>query len=62
MDCRKFQRNLEDYLEGEPLSEVRHEYIGGVVYAMAGASDEHNQIVGNLHAATHSASASARVL
>ncbi len=46
--------SVEDYLEGEPLSEVRHEYIGGVVYAMAGASDEHNQIVGNLHAATHS--------
>ncbi len=46
--------SVKDYLEGEPLSEVRHEYIGGVVYAMAGASDEHNQIVGNLHAATHS--------
>jgi Uma2 family endonuclease len=45
---------VEDYLEGEPHSEVRHEFIGGVVYAMAGASDEHNQIVGNLHAALHS--------
>src|SRR3954464_8722789 len=35
---------VEDYLEGEKVSEVRHEYIGGVVYAMAGASDEHNAI------------------
>ena len=36
--------SVEDYLEGEKVSEVRHEYIGGVVYAMAGASDEHNML------------------
>ena len=46
--------SVEEYLEGEPLSEVRHEYIAGVVYAMAGTSDEHSFIVGNLHAALHS--------
>ena len=45
---------VEEYLEGEQLSDVRHEYIGGLVYAMAGASDEHNTIVGNFHAALHS--------
>ena len=44
---------VDDYLEGEPLSEVRHEYIGGVVYAMAGASDEHNAICLNLATALH---------
>jgi Uma2 family endonuclease len=43
--------SVEEYLEGEPHSQVRHEYIGGVVYAMAGASDEHNFLTGNLYAA-----------
>jgi Uma2 family endonuclease len=46
--------SVEEYLEGEALSEVRHEYIAGMVYAMAGTSDEHSFIVGNLHAALHS--------
>ena len=45
--------SVEDYLAGEPLSEVRHEYIGGEVYAMAGASEEHSTIAGNLFAALH---------
>jgi Uma2 family endonuclease len=42
---------LEDYLAGELGSEIRHEYLGGAVYAMAGASTEHNTIAGNLFAA-----------
>lgn len=33
----------EDYLAGELKSEIRHEYIGGLVYAMAGTSSEHNR-------------------
>jgi Uma2 family endonuclease len=40
--------SLEDYLAGELTSEVRHEYIGGLVYALAGASTEHNIICQNL--------------
>lgn len=44
---------LEEYLAGEPASEVRHEYLGGVVYAMAGASEEHNIVSGNVFAALH---------
>ena len=44
---------VEDYLAGESQSEVRHEFIGGVVYAMAGASEEHNFIAGNIFAALH---------
>ena len=44
---------VEEYLEGEQLSEVRHEYIGGLVYAMAGASDEHNAISLNLVTPLH---------
>jgi Uma2 family endonuclease len=39
---------VTDYLAGEPLNEIRHEYIGGQVYAMVGASDRHGLIVGNL--------------
>lgn len=37
-----------DYLEGEQQSEVRHEYIAGTIYAMAGASEEHNTIAINV--------------
>ena len=40
--------SVEEYLEGERFSDIRHEYIGGHVYAMAGASDDHNRITGNI--------------
>src|SRR5215213_9645913 len=39
---------VEDYLAGENDGEIRHEYIDGEVYAMAGSSDRHNQICGNV--------------
>src|SRR6185436_17648180 len=45
----------EEYLQGERLAEVRHEYVNGQVYAMAGASDDHNRIAGNIFAALHAA-------
>jgi Uma2 family endonuclease len=41
---------VEDYLSGEEDSQIRHEYIDGRVYAMAGTSDEHNTIAGNFFA------------
>ena len=34
----------QEYLEGELLSDIRHEYIDGAVYAMVGAHSSHNQI------------------
>ena len=34
----------QDYLESELNSQVKHEYLGGVVYAMAGARNRHNRI------------------
>ena len=34
----------EEYLTGELVSEVKHEYIDGEVYAMAGASRAHSKI------------------
>lgn len=37
----------EDYLEGETHSPVKHEYIDGEVYAMAGATDSHVTIALN---------------
>ena len=40
--------SVEDYLEGEKISPVKHEYIDGVVYAMAGTSDRHNRISRNI--------------
>ena len=43
----------EEYLEGERYSEVRHEYVEGRVYAMAGASDDHNRIVRNILSSLH---------
>lgn len=39
---------VEGYLAAEELSDVRHEYLGGLVYAMAGGSQEHNTISLNL--------------
>lgn len=41
------------YLAGEEGSEVRHEYLAGEVYAMSGASAQHNLICINLVAALH---------
>ena len=40
----------EEYLTGEEISPIKHEYIDGQVYAMAGASDAHVTITGNLFA------------
>ena len=38
----------EEYLAAERLSEVRHEFLNGTIFAMAGASRKHNQISSNL--------------
>jgi len=45
---------MDDYLAGEEASKVKHEYLGGVVYAMSGGSVEHNQIAGNTYSALRS--------
>ena len=39
--------SVADYLAGERDADVRHEYVDGQIYAMAGASDRHNRIAGN---------------
>ncbi|MBL8737235.1 MAG: Uma2 family endonuclease [Planctomycetes bacterium] len=38
---------VASYLAGEANAATRHEYVGGVVYAMAGGSNAHNQIGSN---------------
>lgn len=44
----KTKISVEDYLEGEKISQIKHEYVAGEVYAMAGASDRHHRISANL--------------
>jgi len=43
----------EEYLLGEEAGAQKHEYLNGVVYAMAGATQGHDEIVGNIFAALH---------
>jgi Uma2 family endonuclease len=38
---------VADYLAGELASDTKHEYLGGYVYAMAGARNVHNRIAVN---------------
>lgn len=43
----------EEYLAGELISETKHEYIDGEVFAMTGTSLNHGRIVSNLLANLH---------
>lgn len=42
------QLSVAEYLEAEKDSPVRHEYVDGQIFAMAGASDRHNRVSINL--------------
>ncbi len=46
----KTKLSIDDYLEGEEISQIRYEYIHGEVYAMAGVSQSHGRIAGNFFA------------
>lgn len=44
---QRLSLSVTDYLEGEEVSSVKREFVDGVVYAMAGASVNHNRIATN---------------
>jgi Uma2 family endonuclease len=45
--------SVADYLGGEERAEQKHEYLAGVVYAMAGGTFEHSAIATNLLGLLH---------
>jgi Uma2 family endonuclease len=45
----KIKISVEEYLAGEEISQIKHEFIDGEVYAMAGTSQNHNRITGNFY-------------
>lgn len=48
VNMQKARISETDYLEGEKVSQIKHEYVDGDVYAMAGASKNHENISGNI--------------
>lgn len=46
--AEEIKSSEQDYLSGEESAEFKHEYINGEAWAMAGASDDHVTIAGNL--------------
>jgi Uma2 family endonuclease len=40
---------VDEYLKLEESATVRHEYVGGEIFAMVGATKRHNRIVGNMY-------------
>ena len=47
--ARQLLISSAEYLEGEKAAKVRHEYVDGYVWAMAGGSKAHNQVAGNFY-------------
>jgi Uma2 family endonuclease len=50
---------MDEYLAIEERNEVKHEYVSGVMYAMAGARASHNRMVSNIALAVGAAARSA---
>ena len=46
---------VSEYLDMERMSEIRHEYLDGQVYMMAGESPRHSNICFNLYGIVHAA-------
>lgn len=47
------QISVEEYLTGEQVSDVKHDYVDGSVFAMAGGSVRHNRIASNALGSLH---------
>lgn len=43
----------DDYLRREEASELKHEYLGGVVHAMSGGTNQHGRIAANVSGLFH---------
>ena len=54
LSSQQFFVSQEEYLEGEQHSDCKHEYLNGVVYAMAGGTNRHGDIGGNIFASLKS--------
>ena len=48
--ARKLPISINEYLQGELVSDIKYEYINGEVYAMSGAKRAHNVVSGNMFA------------
>lgn len=48
VDYHKQMYTIAEYLERENLSDEKHEYFQGEIFAMAGASNAHNEIFTNV--------------
>ena len=48
MSRRDLNYSLAEYFAIEEMSEVRHEYFNGEIFAMAGGTPEHSTIINNL--------------
>ena len=49
--ARALPISVADYLAFEETAGLRHEFIGGEIHAMGGASEPHNTIAGNIFSA-----------
>ena len=52
--ARQLRHTLDEYLRLEDMSNVRHEYLDGEIYGMAGGTPEHGRIAANIHHASRS--------
>jgi len=46
--CKTAYVSEQDYLEAEKISDVKHEYFDGEIFAMAGGSKTHQLLTGNI--------------
>jgi Uma2 family endonuclease len=51
LPTKDYLLTIAEYLSAEEQSEIKHEYLGGQVYAMSGASRNHNLIALNIASA-----------
>lgn len=48
-ELAEYYTRVEDYLSGERISQQKHEYLAGIIYAMAGTTIQHDLVAGNTY-------------